>query len=504
MDQPHRSSVRTDDRGGWSMRVKKVPAVLMFSAAAPGYVNAVDAVLFQEFREIHFVLDPVGTEDDPRYVFVDPTPDKPTRRKWTPKEGRKGFDLWRCGNCHRNSYDEWKISRHALAAENEVTRAVYERDFLPAVAAGKAEGDPGLCAACHAPQAALDGQSTPLSEVRGTALRGNHCDLCHKIHHIDDLEAPGAHGSLALRRPSPERTSVPGAIKRIFGTLADVDYRLMGPSYHPFFGTSALCAGCHQYTTPSGIPARHTYREWARWAGEQEEHRSCQSCHMRTGESREGKRPANRICINALRRPPEQIHHHGFVGRERTYEAVDVSAVARREGQNVIVTTKISTHDVGHKIPTGSSGKHLLVVIHAVGKKSRIYERVDGPQVPDHAGGDPDLSGLDTAGLYKRLENGDYAGFAGREFALVLADAEGNTHVPFWRAARVVENTRLLPDSKVEVRHAFRIPAGEQAVIRVELYHRLRFKATDVAGDVKGTGARPLDLLVAAATVAVK
>ncbi len=225
---------------------------------------------------------------------------------------------------------------------------------------------------------------------------------------------------------------------------------------------------------------------------------------MPAGESREGKRPANRICINALRRPPEQIHQHGFVGRERSYEAIDVSAVARREGDTVFVTTKISTHDVGHRIPTGSAGKHLLVVIRAAGKKGTLYERADGPQVPDHAGGDPDLSGLDAAGLYKRLETGDYAGFPGREFALVLADAAGNTHVPFWRATKVIENTRLLPDSEVAVRHTFRVPAGEPVVIRAELYHRLRFKATDVASDVKGAGARPLDLLVAASTVAVK
>jgi len=131
--------------------------------------------------------------------------------------GKKGFDLFRCGNCHRNSYDEWKFSRHAWAAKNAVTNAVFEKDFLPALQAGQAEGDVGLCTACHAPQAALDGQNTPLNEVTGIARKGNHCDFCHKIHHTDDLDAPGVRGSTAVSTTPTTSTPPACAVRRRFG-----------------------------------------------------------------------------------------------------------------------------------------------------------------------------------------------------------------------------------------------------------------------------------------------
>ncbi|MEE8105432.1 MAG: multiheme c-type cytochrome [Planctomycetota bacterium] len=493
------TSVRTDGAGRFEMRFTRVPTVLMISAGARGYRNKVESILFQEFRELHFVLDPVGTEDDPRYVFVSPTPDRSSRDRWEPTMGKKGFDLWRCGNCHRNSYDEWKFSRHAWSAKNAVTKAVFEKDFLPALSAGKATGDVGLCTACHAPQAALDYQNVPLNEVTGIALKGNHCDFCHKIHHTDDLDAPGVRGSTAVRRPSPDDDSVPGLIKRVYGTLADADYLMMGPTYHPFFGTSALCAGCHQYTTPTGLPALHTYREWGRWAAGRSEHESCQSCHMAEGTSYERKRVANRICINALRRPGSQIHHHGFVGREMASKALEVKVTARRGKSGIEVNTVVITKDVGHKVPTGSSDKHLLLVVTVTDASGVHVGALEGPRVPEHAGGSADI---DLAKIDMRVAAGDLAGLPGREFALVFADEDGHTHVPFWRAKTFVRDTRLEPDSTTSVQHRFATATGK-LTIRAELFHRLRIKRDDVAADLEPgkNGVRPLDLLVGAATV---
>ena len=77
-----------------------------------------------------------------------------------------------------------------------------------------------------------------------------------------------------------------------------------------------------------------------------------------------------------------------------------------------------------------------------------------------------------------------------------LASAAGDTHVPFWRAAKVVADTRLAPDSETVERFAFVPPEGA-AKVTVELWHRLRFKSHDVARDAVGPGVRPLDQLVA-------
>lgn len=485
-----KSAVRTDVAGRWRLAIRELPYVLMVSAAARGYRTQVQALLVQERRPLHFVLDASPPADDARYRFIDPTPNRQR-------------DLWRCGNCHKNSYAEWNESRHALAARNAVTRAVYRRDFLKGLTDGSAAGDPGLCAACHAPEAALDGRVARLDEGAGTALLGNHCDFCHKVHHTEDIEGPGVRGSLRLGRPAPDDDAVPGPIKRVYGPLADSDYLFMGAVWNPFFATSALCAGCHQHTTPKGIPALATYAEWRAWAkdGRRE---SCQSCHMPTGTSMEGRRLARRICVNALRRPQEQIHDHGFLGRDLATTAVDLEVSARRKGGRLLVTTTVTAVEAGHRVPTGSGDKHLLLVVVATDGTGRPYALVEGPRLPAHAGGDPDATGLDAAALRDRLAEGDFAGLPGREFAQVLADAAGRTHVPFWRAVRVVEDTRLVPGTPVTVPHRFAVDGGRAVTVEVEVWHRLRYKRDDVARDVKGPGGRPLDLLVATSSVAVR
>ncbi len=488
------SVVRTDAQGRFTLRVKKVPAVLMVSAAMPGYRNAVEAILFQKNRGLEFVLEPSPWFDDPRYKFISPHRDR-------------GRAIWNCGNCHRNSYDEWKKSRHALTARNATFLAVYKNDFLKWLKdAGKdrrgdhGAPDRGLCAACHAPQAALEaergGRDLRSDAVTGVALDGNHCDLCHKVHHVEEPSAPGVRGSLAFGRPSPDDDSVPGPIKRVYGALADSDYLFMGPVYNPFFTTSVLCAGCHQYEH-NGLPALNTYAEWRTWGKTRPQLETCQTCHMPTGTSREGKRRARRICINALRRPGKQIHDHSFLGRELAKTAIELTAKTRRDGDVLEVTTTIQTRGAGHKVPTGSADKHLLLIVLAQGKDKSPLRLLAGPTVPNHAG-------YRDAPLTARLKSGDYAGLPGREFAQVLMDKEGRTHVPFWRAVRLVRDTRLEPLTPVVTKHRFRLPRGTTASVRVRVVHRLRFKEHDVAADAKGPGVRPLDLFVASETVRVR
>jgi len=484
-------ATRTAADGSFRLPVARIPYVFMVSAASPGYRTAVEAILLHEMRELRFVLEPSPFSDDPRYEFVDPTPDKGTR-------------IWACGNCHRNSYAEWKKSRHAVAASSAVLRAVYEKDFLPALREGGASGDEGLCAACHAPQAALDGGVARIGEVKGVAALGNHCDFCHKSHHAERIDAPGVRGSLALGRPSPDDDRVPGPIKRVYGSLPDSDYLFMGAVWNPFFGTSALCAGCHEYVTPNGIPALSTYAEWRAWAEGRAKAESCQTCHMPTGVSKEGKKLANRICVNALRRPLEQIHDHTFLGRELLPTGVELAASAGRDApERMTVKARITTRAVGHKVPTGSADKHLLLVVVARDADGRPLALAEGERVPDHAGGEGDPLALDAKGFAARLEAHDFAGLPGREYAQVLAAGSGETHVPFWRAVRVVSDTRLLPDAESLEVFSFAAPVGA-VTVRVELWHRLRFKSHDVARGVEGTGVRPLDLLVASEQVEVR
>jgi hypothetical protein len=209
----------------------------------------------------------------------------------------------------------------------------------------------------------------------------------------------------------------------------------------------------------------------------------------------EGKKPADRICVNALRRPAETIHDHSFLGRELLPTAVELRATATRE-ERLVVEAQIAVKGTGHKVPTGSADKHLLLVVVARDAEGRPLRLVDGGRVPDHGGGSGDPLALGAGDFARRLEAHDFGGVAGREFAQVLASASGETHVPFWRAAKVVADTRLPPDSETVERFSFVPPEGA-AKVTVELWHRLRFKSHDVAKDTKGPGVRPLDALVA-------
>ena len=42
-----------------------------------------------------------------------------------------------------------------------------------------------------------------------------------------------------------------------------------------------------------------------------------------------------------------------------------------------------------------------------------------------------------------KTEDGNYAGQAGAVFARVLGDDDGNLNVPFWKATRIVSDTRI-------------------------------------------------------------
>ena len=102
---------------------------------------------------------------------------------------------------------------------------------------------------------------------------------------------------------------------------------------------------------------------------------------MPAGTSYERKRLANRICINALRRPGSQIHHHGFVGREMASKALEVKVTARRGKSGIEVNTVVITKDVGHKVPTGSSDKHLLLVVTVTDASGVHVGALKGPRV---------------------------------------------------------------------------------------------------------------------------
>jgi hypothetical protein len=113
------------------------------------------------------------------------------------------------------------------------------------------------------------------------------------------------------------------------------------------------------------------------------------------------------------------------------------------------VTVRLTTKDVGHRVPTGFIDRHLLLVVEASTENEPI-SLVEGAKLPSAAGA--------------ALQN-----LPGEIFGRLLRDPDGNSPAPFWRAGVKFEDTRLLPGETRESVYTF-AKAAQQ--VRVRLLYR--------------------------------
>ena len=161
----------------------------------------------------------------------------------TPEGAREASSEW-CGSCHVTQWEQWRTSRHALAATNTL------------YAANHSQWPMKWCDECHLPQARED--------------EGVGCAACH-IKDATVLTSRSA--SDAGRRAHAERRE-------------------------PALSTVQACAACHQFNMPDvrstsrgtwageegtlrflSVPMQDTIEEWKRWGGS----KSCQGCHLPEG-----------------------------------------------------------------------------------------------------------------------------------------------------------------------------------------------------------------------------
>ena len=121
-----------------------------------------------------------------------------------------------CAACHPAESAEWTASRHSLAWTNGIFQREFKREPLD------------WCVRCHAPLATGDASS-----VNNVTSEGVNCAVCH----LRD----GTMLAASKRANSPHNTvAVPG------------------------FGSSAYCAGCHQFEFPV-IDEDHQVRGYTDW-----------------------------------------------------------------------------------------------------------------------------------------------------------------------------------------------------------------------------------------------
>jgi hypothetical protein len=278
------------------------------------------------------------------------------------------------------------------------------------VAARAQAGTPRHCDGCHAPLAAYLGADDP------AAREGVTCDVCHNI---KTVTVAAQRGRFALE--------VYDMVK--YGPLCDADdhyFHRMGCS--PLHGEAELCGACHQLVTPGAgtdaLPVLTTYADW-KSGPYAEDGVTCQVCHM----------PGVRAVVAEGSPARGNVPNHDFFGgpdrlRQR---AIGLAVEATGTGETIVLDVKVANARAGHYVPSGLPARRLLVraeLVSADGSRLARDER-----------------------------------WLGRK----LVDARG-AEVPFYRAVRVAEDTRIGP--KQERRERLELRSAEAGVVVVQVRWR--------------------------------
>lgn len=264
-----------------------------------------------------------------------------------------------------------------------------------------------LCQSCHLPSASY-GQ---LDDQPGRPSEGVSCDGCHTINKV----TVGKTDAVMSFDPSSGKKYGPivGASGHYFHDMG----------YSVLHTKSEMCAGCHFMTAFSvgdkarNIPVVLDYADWLKLG----KGKSCQDCHMPP----RGTEPVARGS-----KPRPNVPSHGFPGAPVLGKAMQLKVLTNAKPGEVAVEIQ---HAAGHMVPSGFVDRRLIVRAEFFGA------------------GDAKLHSEDQS------------------FGVFLVD-EQDKPAPFFRAARVKEDKRLLPGKPYQV--SFKLPpppatGGDAGVQRV-------------------------------------
>lgn len=356
----------------------------------------------------------------------------------------------------------------------------------------------GNCAFCHAPAAVGPTKDevdlvpfiNSLWAVQPTmATEGVTCDVCHKAIDVvlDEqglpyVDRPGVL-SFSFLRPNTGGQFVAGPWSHLTTSMPGIRR-----TCNPIFSQSSFCAACH-YARFSGVEVYASYKEWLQspYNKPDENFRSCQDCHMQVSGSVNWAAPATRGACS-----PESTSFrsfsHNMMRRDNVGDpiliqrAATVGISAIREAGKIKVNVNVVNTAAGHKFPTDSPLRHLILVVEARDQNGVVLSQVDGPRIPDWGG-----TGSSPQ---------DYAGRPGLMYANILKDkdtsmvpaaAYWNPTMPAWQGS----DTRLLPGQDTPSQYFFVAPSQGIAIITAQLFYRNAF--IDI---LRKKGLQPQDILV--------
>jgi hypothetical protein len=428
--------------GSFTLRIPEQSGKFEITAWAPGYYIAYETIDSSD-TEITLSLREHHTTDHAEYAWIDPT---------------AGSSENACGNCHPMILPQWSSNAHGGANTNvrffsfyngtDVSGSVLDAPgYLPDF-----PGTTGNCANCHAPGVAVDAPfTTNMNSVRGDVTAGIHCDFCHKVGGVfleptgDQLypNVPGVLSMRLLRPPEGEQIFVGP-----YPDIHDPD------TFNPVFSESAFCAPCHQFSF-WGTEIYNSYGEWLA-SDYAEQGITCQDCHM----------PPSGDTIFALseqgglEHPPDSIPSHFQLGLgDVNFMEATLDLEADYEVVEGVLQLKVrlTNATAGHHVPTDHPGRHLILLVRALGEDGEPLPIMDGETLPDWIG--------------------DLAGEPGMVFAKVLSDARTGTYpaVDYWNPTLIQRDNRIPANQSAAAHFTFEM-ADTPITIQIQVIFRRMFQ----------------------------
>ncbi|HLO17118.1 MAG TPA: hypothetical protein VK206_19950 [Anaerolineales bacterium] len=453
-------------------------------------------------------LEPIIANDNPNYSWIE--------ADFHPNQPRD------CASCHAgslagslNEYPEWINDGHSRAFTNPYFWTTYMGidmnwhqsqqiqwsilgngqkiyplldPIQPDYGAGYRLDYPisnGNCAACHVPA----GSPGILQEMDIAGLingsRGSHisaategvtCDVCHKVTEVlveknsklpyDDR--PGVLSMSFLRPISDQQFNYgPLAYQSILGMNAKT-------TCFPIYSESKFCAACH-YGKFANTLVYGSYKEWLDSSYSKPEnpnYRTCQDCHMLDETQITNTLPNERAaCSEANVKFSNFSHNMMKYGSDPENPPRQIPLLVKDAAQlklepvlsagQINIKVTVQSIGVGHKFPTDSPLRHLILLVEAIDGRGNRLTQSGGPMVPVWA-------------------VPDYGGYPGQIFANIFKDKDTNLAPSFayWNPVETGwdgADTRLVPGVPVQNTYSFAAPYDGSATITAKLIYRKAF-----------------------------
>ena len=271
----------------------------------------------------------------------------------------KGFSSsQKCGQCHKELYNDWKRSLHADASGNAIFKAAYMQVYFE-----QGERARPACLGCHAPVAYFNNDPKLTQPI---SREGVSCDFCHSI-----AEAlPGT-------PEGPQFRFEFGGVKQ--GPLKNSKSPAHQTHFNALYQQSLFCKGCHEQKSRSGVSMISTWSEW-KDSPYPDKGITCQKCHME-------QIPGKTVTSSVQKDTRHQISNHDIAAGHsltKRRQALEIKIVGIETHKNRIrVQVDLTNTGAGHKMPTGLPVKKIILVVKVEGttgghrqSQQRVYQKV--------------------------------------------------------------------------------------------------------------------------------